>query len=365
LWLTRWLFLKPVAYLQYYWFAGAINNIDFSSDTVALNLLLCLLLVLALLVVLVLDVFKIRSGGIVRLFKAVSPWYIAFILLKYGFDKVFKQQFYLPEPNILYSTFGSLTKDTLFWSTIGTSHSYNVVSGIIEVLTALLIMLRPTRVLGFCVATGVLVNIVLINFSFDISVKTFSVFLLAVVVLNVYPYLKTLYAFFVDHKKVQLSTPLQKPINQWVGIVAGIALVCYTLLPNVLTGTYNDDNTQRPPLHGAYQITRFLMGKDSLPAGNFPYKRVFVHRNNYLIFEQANGKMADYFFTLNPITQQLNLQDYSKNKVTVGYIYNLKTQILQLQFNNTQHWFIEAKALDWKALPALQNNWHFTVDGVK
>ncbi len=47
--LTKFLFLKPVTFLQTEFFSQAIQNIDFSSDTIGLNILLCLLLLLALL----------------------------------------------------------------------------------------------------------------------------------------------------------------------------------------------------------------------------------------------------------------------------------------------------------------------------
>src|SRR5258708_15143340 len=133
--LTRFFFLKPVTFIQNHFFAYAIQRIDFSSDTIGLNILLCLLLAISFLGVLLLNVFKIASSKIIPFFKSLSAYYIAAILLKYGFDKVFKQQFYLPEPNILYTNFGSLTKDILFWSAIGTSYTYSLVTGGIEVLT--------------------------------------------------------------------------------------------------------------------------------------------------------------------------------------------------------------------------------------
>jgi len=196
--LTRFFFLKPVAFIQDHFFAYAIQRIDFSSDTVGLNILLWLLLAISFFVVLLLNVFKVNSSKIIPFFKSLSAYYVAAILLKYGFDKIFKQQFYLPEPNILYTNFGNLTKDILYWSTIGTSYTYSLVTGIIEVLTAILILVKRTRIFGFCLAIGVLVNILLINFSFDISVKTFTAFLLGVVVFNVYPYLEIIYAFFLS-----------------------------------------------------------------------------------------------------------------------------------------------------------------------
>jgi hypothetical protein len=57
-------------------------------------------LLLSFLLVFILGSFRISLAGIPSLFKCISIYYIAAVLLKYGFDKVFKRQFYLPEPNI-------------------------------------------------------------------------------------------------------------------------------------------------------------------------------------------------------------------------------------------------------------------------
>ena len=365
--LTRFFFLKPVTFIQNHLFTNAIQRIDFSSDTIGLDIFLCLLLAISFCGVLLLNFFKINASKIIPFCKSLSAYYIAAILLKYGFDKVFKQQFYLPEPNILYTNFGSLTKDTLFWSTIGTSYTYSLVTGIIEVLTAILILVKRTRIFGFCLATGVLVNVLLINFSFDISVKTFTAFLLMVVVFNVYPYFKIIYAFFVRHRQVQLATAPQQTngANKWISVFLGIGLICYSLFPYISAGNFNDDNAERPLLHGAYSVTRFIIGSDTLNNCDLPYKKFFIHRNSYIIFQQSDDKMIDYFFEIDPIKKQLVLQDYKKHKVTIEYNYVEKTSVLKLVFSNSEKWVIEAKALDWRSLPALQDKIHYTIDEIK
>jgi hypothetical protein len=359
--LTRFLFSGPVSFIQNHFFPDAINNIDFSSDTIGLNILLVLLFIIALFIVLLLDLFSIRFALIIPLFKLLSAYYIASILLKYGFDKIFKGQFPLPEPNILYSNFGSLTKDTLFWSTMGTSYSYSLATGIIEVLTAIFILIKPTRLLGFCLAIGVVINILLINIGFDISVKVFSSFLLLVLVFNVFPFLKSMYAFLIQPILLQKTFP----INKWVHVSLSAGIIGGILFQYVSAGNFNDDNAERPLLHGAYQIERFIIGNDTLNNCDFPYKRFFIHRNSYIIFQKTDETMIDYFFEINPGMNQLDIQDYKKNKITITYNCDEKTGTLQLIFGNKGKWIIESKSLNWKVLPALQDNMHYTIDEVK
>ena len=366
-WLTRFIFLQPITFIQNHFFTQAIKTIDFSSDTIALNILLSLLLAMAFVLTGLSGVFKINISKITQWFSSVSAWYLALVLLKYGFDKIFKHQFYLPEPNILYSNFGSLTKDILFWSTMGLSHTYSVITGGIEVLTALLLLVKRTRILGFCLAIAALINIVIVNFSFDISVKTFSLFLLAVAMFNVLPHVKVMYAFFVQRRQVQLVTePQNKTVGaKWAGWLGGCCIVLYSLLPYLAEGNFNDDRAPRPLLHGAYNIRQFIIANDTLKSDAFPYIRFFVHRQNYIIFQQKDGKMIDYFFELNPAKKQLMLHDYGKNVITIAYDDSGAKGALKLMFNNSAKWIIEADTLALKELPALQDNLHYTIDEIK
>ncbi|WP_435522525.1 hypothetical protein [Chryseobacterium indoltheticum] len=101
----------------------------------------------------------------------VCVFYISIVLIKYGFDKIFQTQFPEPEPNILFTRFGNLDKDILFWSTIGTSKIYNIIMGSIELFSGILLWFRRSRFLGLLLAIICLAQIFIINISFDISVK--------------------------------------------------------------------------------------------------------------------------------------------------------------------------------------------------
>lgn len=363
--LTRFFFEQPVAWLQKIFFPKALSNIDFSSDTIALNLLLLLLFLLAIVLVLLLTLSRQKSDKIIGFTRTISCYYLAFVLLKYGFDKVFKAQFYLPEPNILYTPFGHLTKDTLYWSTLGTSHYYSVAMGLIELIVAVLILFKRTRVLGLLLALGVFINIVFINFGFDISVKTFSLFLVFTTLFAVFPYLSTLVAFFVFGKQKALE-PIPSMIKN-KSLKAGLKTMLIGLMllqivyPYLASGNLNDDHQKRPWLHGAYRVIKIYNLSDSLPAKDLLLKNIFIHRNHYLIFQDANDRMTDYHFEVNELKKQLLLEDYQKNKIKVKYEFNPKDSIFKLSFKK---YIIVSKGMNWRDLPALQNKTHYTIDEI-
>ncbi len=365
--LINFLFSKPIGFIQTNFYPKAFNQIDFSSDTVALNLLLFVLFLFAIVFVLILKFTRFKTDKLVYTSRIFSCYYIAFILLEYGFNKVFKAQFYLPEPNILYTPFGNLTKDILYWSTLGTSHSYSLFMGIIEVLVAILILFKPTRILGLLMTIAIFINVVLINFGFDISVKTFSIFLLFASIFAVFPYLKILINFLIFHNTEQLFINNQTIISNtfiktWIKFsVIGLFFI-QILYPYFKSQNFNDDTFKRPFLHGAYQVTQIINEKDTLKKSDFPIKNIFIHKKNYIIFQSNNNEMTDYHFDIDSLNSKLHLQDYKKNKISVEYEFSKKDSTFKLHFKK---YIIFTKAINWKKLPALQNQTHFTIDQIQ
>lgn len=141
------------------------------------------------------------------LLHAATGYYLSLQLFKYGFDKIFKCQFYLPEPNTLFTPIGYLSRDILYWSAIGSSYYYSVFAGMLEILPAVLLLFKRTRIIGAIISLVVMINVVMVNFGFDISVKIYSCFLLLLCSIVAAPGIKKLYNVFI----------LDKPVdsNEW------------------------------------------------------------------------------------------------------------------------------------------------------
>lgn len=196
--ITKFLFEDLILLISSYFKSTAISNPEITSDSTTLYYLFFILFILSLIFTAAFFFFefwKNHKTQIIKAFQIVLTYYLACIMLKYGLDKIFKVQFYLPEPNILYTPVGMLDKDILFWSTMGTSYSYNIFMGLMEVVPALMLFFNKTRILGLFILSGVLINVAFINFSFDISVKLYSLFLLLICFLLLVPNLKKIILF--------------------------------------------------------------------------------------------------------------------------------------------------------------------------
>jgi hypothetical protein len=360
--ITTFIFQDLIQIIQRSFFDNALKNADFSSDTIGLNVFILELFLISNFVVFGFQIFKIKTQKLIPFSRIAVVYYLAFVLLKYGFDKIFKAQFYLPEPNILHTQFGDLSRDILYWSTIGTSRFYSISLGIIEVFTAVLLLINRTRVLGLLLAIGVFVNVILVNFGFDISVKTFSILLFMATVYAVFPFLKAIFNFLILKKlstifeskvKILKNQPLQNGIKTFA---IGMMLVLI-LYPYIVSKKFNDDNFPRLFLHGVYQVTA-----TNQKSTDFKINRFFIHRKNYLILEDEKGKRIDYFFEMDSIKKQMKLIDYQYKVQFIKYSYSSKDSVLQLQFPNFE---LISKAQNWRKLRVLQNDFHFTIDEIK
>lgn len=280
-----------------------------------------------------------------------AAWFLALQLLEYGFDKVFKHQFYLPEPNTLYTPLGMLAPDLAYWSVMGASWSYSVFAGLTEVGAGLLLLFGRTRLLGGIVALAVLLNVLALNVGFDISVKLWSGFLLLLAAVVAAPGLQTTYQALVRERWQPAPRP-QRPANwpgRWVGAGRGLLLgmvLVETAGSFVLNGSFNDDTAPRPPLHGAYS----LLPLDA--TGTTTPQRLFVHRRGYLITQAADGQLQDYQLTYAP--GQLLLRGPAGRRSTLHYtVDSAGLHLTGTLGPDSGRWL--ARPLPWQLLPLLQH----------
>lgn len=354
-------------------FGISLTSTRVHSDSVSMYILVLLLFVLSVLIVLLLQ--KIRSWKKYRprfltVISSIGYYYLFVILLKYGLDKIFKAQFYMPEPNTLYTPIGQVDKDLLYWTTMGTSHSYNVFLGIIEVIAAFLLLAKNARLAGLLLALVSLVQVVAVNFSFDISVKLYSLFLLFITLYLLVPWRHRLYSVLFTQKEIPAVQQnasvsfIKHPLLSVFVKCMIIGLVYFeALYPTLKSGNFNDDKAKRPYLHGAYEVKQVIAGTDTLAEINYPAKRVFIHRSGYLIFQNSEDQMQDFALIYDTMNHLLVLNDYQLRKTVIKYSYNDIDSTLTLRyFNKDCLYTLNGKAIDWKKLPVLKDQFHWAAD---
>ena len=198
---------------------------------------------------------------------------LAGIAFFYGIMKMFGFQMGFPEESFLATPLGDLLPMRFSWFFVGYSDAYQFFGGLLEVTVGALLMFRRTVTLGVMLATGVFINVMMLNLCYDIPVKIFStnvvlfcLYLLAneaerigrIFILNKTASTSTLYTFPYSRKWMRVTKTILKTIFILLAVVA-------TLYSN---GKYYLSMSKYSPKlvipSGQYDVEKFARNKDTI-----------------------------------------------------------------------------------------------------
>jgi hypothetical protein len=198
---------------------------------------------------------------------------LGFTMLGYGFAKVLPLQFGSLGFAQLTKTYGDLSPMAVLWSFMATSKAYAFFGGLCEVVGGTLLLFRRTSMLGTMVSFGVLLNVAVLNYCYDVPVKLYSTNLLLMAIFLAAPDLRRLLNFLVLNRVCEpadLSAP--RFGQRWMrisAVVFQVLLVGYFLWSSIgeTWGLYQQmySTEKRPPLYGLYDVEHFTRNGQELP----------------------------------------------------------------------------------------------------
>jgi len=334
------------------------HTLELHSDSTGLYIHIGLIFILSILLALVNSFFISKTViNKLRIFLfTYTSYFLALQMLIYGFSKVFKWQFYDAHPNTLYTPLRTLTKDFLYWTSMGTSYLYNITIGCTEVVIGIFLLFKTTRYFGALIGFFATLHITLINFSFDINVKIQSLFLLCLFFSLISPNLKILYLLFIKKKRVSLTSTFNnhfKLKNRFYFLLKFLIIsLIFTeaLYPYFYTNNFNGDLKTKPPFYGAYKIEN-----------NTKYKRFFIHSDPYFIIQDFEDKL--YSFPLEYTTKGIKVSFNNKQsllKLTSNTSTANKIKVDGLFFGDSLKF--TAKKIDISKSPIYKDDFHWTID---
>jgi hypothetical protein len=199
-------------------------------------------------------------------------YFLGTILLSYGFAKVFPSQMPPLTPIQLTQSYGHFSPMGIAWAFMGSSPAFQVFTGILEVLAALLLFFRRTVMLGALLAVIVLGGVVAFNFCYDIPVKINSTNYLLIAIFLLLNARKNLVNLFFNHKETTPETTIQLFIGKTQRIIATIIKYSYITFLLLVSTTeaysfYFDEVKRRSqhPLYGVYDVRYFIRNRDTIP----------------------------------------------------------------------------------------------------
>lgn len=242
---------------------------DTAHDLLKLGISTVIALLLAVLWMLV-DQRRTRHRALVPWLHLGVRWYLAFALLGYGVIKLYSGQFSYPPLYRLMNPIGETTPMGLVWTFMGFSKPYEVCGGLAETLGGLLLFSRRTSLLGTLVAIGVLTNVTMLNWMYDVPVKLYSANLLLFAIALTAPDLKRLWCVFFSN---QPAPPADLRLTRfawlnWLLIAFGTVWVGFNLYT---AHHYNmmrleQRAIEKPALYGVWDVEKMVRDGEEVAA---------------------------------------------------------------------------------------------------
>ena len=179
-----------------------------------------------------------------------------------------------PDLSQLATPLGDFGPMRMSWMYMGYGSPYEVFAGVAEVVAGLLLLYRRTVTLGLLAAMGVFINVVMMNLTYDIPVKGFSMVLaLCCLVLLVWDHQRLV--SFLGLNQTTGDTRLYEPVDPGRGMrIARWVLKLYFIYIVIALCFFKDAKWYRdqhkpavagPIRTGVYAVRVFAVNNDTIP----------------------------------------------------------------------------------------------------
>lgn len=255
------------------WFSRAVLGIPSpphmftgSGDTTWHYVQLLLIVILACLGTAIWTVVDRRRGiteypRLAAAMQVLLRYYLAATMFAYGAAKVLPLQFPPPWVGRYDGAIGDMSPMGLLWTFMGQSSTYTFIAGLAEIIGAVLLFWRRTTLLGALLLAGVLVNIVLLNFCYDVPVKLFSSELLLMTFALIYPHRWRLLGALLGYGAAPIpSRPRISFLGERMRGIAKYSFITSTILTLVFVAGFERRlRAPRSALHGVWTVETFVL----------------------------------------------------------------------------------------------------------
>jgi hypothetical protein len=309
-------------------------------------------------------------------------------MLLYGISKVLPVQMAYPSLTRLLQPFGTYSPMGLLWASMGAAPAYEIVTGCAEVAGGLLLIVPRTATLGALISLVAMIQVFLLNMTYDVPVKQFAFHLILLSCFLLAPDVPRLVRLLLLNRTAAPSTQAEL----FRGVRANrIALAAQIILGLWLVGTncyecwgyWNTLGGGRPlpPLYGIWEVrqmsideqprpplltdsTRWRRAIFDLPGRNCaaPYKQV-IHTQASLCmaFQRLDDSIAPYGASVNLAERTLALTKSDDKNWTASFTFQRPAGdqlILDGRMDNHQV-HMELQLTDRNKFPLVSRGFHW------
>ena len=265
----------------------------------------------------------------------VARYYVAFSMLTYGFAKIFNGQFPANGLYRLDQKVGSMSPMGILWTFMGASRAYTFFAGLMEAVGGTLLLFRKTKTFGALFSMTVLINVVILNYMYDVPVKIFSTNLVLLCAFILLYEWKKLYNFFILHKTTILDYNKFTVKKQWMRItlLSFKALLILFFFYYDISEMWPTLKEEKVPLEGLYTTHTFILDHDTIPLNatndSLRWDKMFIAYSGGISIVHPPKKYSWYKATIDTLKKTLYLQTQDSIPYA-SFRYLLKKDTLQL-----------------------------------
>ncbi|MBK9755995.1 MAG: hypothetical protein IPO88_21325 [Nannocystis sp.] len=229
--------------------------------------------------------------------RAYMCLYLGSYLLVYGWNKLIPTQMPIPGPDRVIVPYGDSSPMGLLWTFMGASAGYQMLTGLVEVVSGSLLFWRRTWLLGGLLSLLAMSNVVALNFCYGVPVKLFSAHLLVIALFIVAPDLGRLVDLLWHNRPVVPRAIDPHPIARrgwwWAARLSKIGLYLIVSISGIVVGgryLMSKGRLAQPgPLHGVFRVVSFSRdGVTELPDA-VRWVRVGINEIGIGAIQRADG----------------------------------------------------------------------------
>jgi hypothetical protein len=222
---------------------------------------------------------------------------VGITMIAYGVAKFFETQFTPPSAAQLQQSYADSSPMNLLWTFMGYSRPYRVFAGLIEVVPGLMLLWRRTAGAGALVLLGVMGNVVVLNFCYDVPVKLYSSHLWLMSLFVAWPSLRRLVDALILNRPVA-SEPaprlLASPRARRIGAALYVLLVALCVFEVIRLRLDMSAVEKDIPIRGTFAVEEMTVDGRVLSAGDSErWRRLWLRRRGLWIY-WADGRSAPY-----------------------------------------------------------------------
>lgn len=257
----------------------------------------------------------IDSTRMLALFQGLLRYAIAFDLCMIAWQKIFHLQFMTPIGK-LDNPFSSFSLSDLMWAFFGQSYPFIVTIGLSQIIGSVLLLFGRTRLIGVFILIPVLLNIIFIDFFYEIGVGPLfqAIILLAGVTYFLFIEYDRLKVFFLlsnnDLPSIRINSNLMKNVLRFSVVIIPLLLI----LTNTRLAPYVYQKTQLPK--GRYEVRKLSINQKDIQRDGCDSVLTMVYLHHDIVFQSGDiQKRLFGKYTYNENTKEMKaIWHYPKDR---------------------------------------------------